>query len=141
MARHIDRLYVYRGPNDPNGDRTQILCRVMSLALASYNDLVGDIIKGNLRPDVYPTWVDFDGYRSYSVAEICPANAARYHLPPGTTALVVCYDDAVVAKVANLDLSRELILDASGRRVKLVLEKDGDTRVWLPELITVPGEA
>jgi hypothetical protein len=141
MARHIERLYVYRGPNDPDGDRMRILCRAMCLALASYNDLVGDIIKGNLRPDVYPTWVDFDGYRCYSVAEVRPANAARYHLPPGTTALVVCYDEAVVAQVANLALARELILDASGRRVRLVLEEDGVARVWLPESVGVFGDA
>jgi predicted amidohydrolase len=113
----------------------------MSLALTSYNDLVGDMIKGNLRPDVYPTWVDFDGYRCYSVAEIHPVNAARYHLPPGTTALVVCYDDAVVAEVADLEMARQLILDASGRRVKLVLEEDGEARLWLAEPVGVYGEA
>jgi hypothetical protein len=140
MERHIDHLFVYRGPNDPDGDRAEILCRVMSLAVISYNDLVGDMIKGNLSPETYPSWTDFDGYRCFSVASVGPAGAARYHLPPGTTALVVCYDEAVVAQVVDLDMARELIADASGRRVRLVLDEDGDTRVWLPAAVGVPAD-
>jgi hypothetical protein len=140
MERHIDHLSMYRGPNDPDGDRVEILCRVMSLALVSYNELVGDMIKGNLRPDVYPSWVDFDGCRCYSVVEIGAVNAAQYHLPPDTTGLVVCYDDAVLAGVASLEAALDLIAEACGRRVVLVPERERGVRVWWPEPVGDPGE-
>jgi hypothetical protein len=135
MEGHFGRLPRYGGP-DFGRSLVEVLCRVMDLALSCYNALVGDMIKGNLRYDTYPTWVDFDACTSYSVVEVTAANAAAYHLPADVAGLVVRYDGAALAKVDSLEIATELIEVASGCRVVLVPDEDRCGRMWWAEPAT-----
>lgn len=132
MEGHLERLPRYRGP-DSDGSLADVLCRVMDLALSCYNELVGDMIKGNLGYDTYSSWVEFDSCTSYSVAEVTPDNAAGYHLPADVDGLVIRYDGAALAEVDSLETAIELIEVASGSLVVLVPDDDRCGRLWWAE--------
>lgn len=136
MEGHLERLPRYSGP-DSGECLVDILCRVMDLALNCYNELVGDMIKGNLGHETYQSWVEFDDRASYSVVEVTPENAASYHLAAAEAGLVVRYDGAVVAGVDSLETAVDLIALASGRRVALVPDRDRCGRLWWAE--STPG--
>lgn len=132
MEGHLERLPRYGGP-DSDGSLVDFLCRAMDLALSCYNALVGDMIKGNLRYDTYPSWVDFDTCTSYSVVEVTPANAAAYHLPADASGLVIRYDGAALAEVDSLATALDLIEAASGSQVVLAPDDDHGVRLWWAE--------
>jgi hypothetical protein len=131
MGRDADHLPIYHGPGDPNLSRADVLCRVMDLALTAYNDLVGDMLKGNLAMDTYDSWVDFDGCHSFNVVEVVEGTTVGGAAAgPG---LYVRYDGQVLTRVDGLDTARELIEDASGRRIRLAADTENGFRIWWPE--------
>lgn len=140
MEHEPDHPPVYHGGTRLTPSVVDLLCGLMARTLAAYNNLAGDIARGNL-DDEYDSWIDFDIYESYSVVDVrTDRNAHLHHLPPGYRGLVACYDDRPFAAVSFLADGADLIGLACGRLVRLVPDHLPGERCWIPEPLDGPSD-